>query len=377
MLEFISTERTILDCIFNIVLYIIIYYLFSSARRAPYYLSDAERKSGFILILIFFVFAFWAGDWFHLYIPYDEIRAGGFSSMENIYKWISQNIAPNYIIFRLVVWGSGLLFVYKLANRLPINANLTLYMFVVFGVLWFSYARVSLAMAMMFFGVSILYSPNRNKAISYIFGCGLITISYFFHKSALFGIGIIVISFFFGMFKRKVLVFTIILIPLIVTLIKSALSDVLVMESQFDGSDFSHSVYTAQRYLSADEDKKGISAIIPLIAERTIYIGTSFICLKEYLSSKFEDTPEIIKLFMRILIFITIISIILSFDMGFNTTVLAYRLFRFSFIPVSILIAYFYENNIFPKLSGLIILLGVFVSLYYLFYTLYCTIVAG
>ena len=103
MLDYIGYEKTAGLVLFNIVLFIFALLCFTKAKKSPFYISSTGRKNfGIFLILIFFVFAFWGSDWFHVADFYPQLQAGNKTHMEDVYVWIAQNIAPNYIVFRII-----------------------------------------------------------------------------------------------------------------------------------------------------------------------------------------------------------------------------------------------------------------------------------
>ena len=114
----------------NIVMLIAMWYTMRPAIRY----ADGEVSSGRLYFTLFMwfafdVFSFWGSDWFHLYVRYKEIMAGH-PTVEYIYTWIAFHLAPfNYILFRIIVWGSAQLLLWDAFKRLSVSSHLVLAVF--------------------------------------------------------------------------------------------------------------------------------------------------------------------------------------------------------------------------------------------------------
>lgn len=365
-------HKTAILVLFNIVLFSFIYWAYHAAKNKPYRVHGNNHAIGSILIYIFSVFAFWGNDWFHIYNFYPYLQAGDDTHFEDVYVWIASNIASNYYIFRIIIWGLGQFFLYATFKRMAVCLHLQLYMFVVFGLIWFSYARVSLAMAMMFYGISVLYHPYKTKIISYLLGIGLIVASFFFHKSAIFGIGIIACSILSSILKRRAIFFFIILIPVLILITPKYITYFIDVET--DDQSLSTSIYSAQNYLIRDTYQTSIMSSLLKNIEHLIYIITAYLCIRVQVSKKYCNIPHEIAIFMRIVLFTVLFSIPFIFDIGFNTYVISERFFRFCFIPTSIIIAYFWQNKIFEGWTRWTLRLGICMTVLSLSYSAYCVI---
>ena len=197
----------------DIVIYIAIYFLLRGALR-----DKAVPKNNYffacLLILIFCIYPAWGGDYFHYRESFFSIKQNGYTNMEIPYQYIIKNIADTYFQFRLMVWGVALLLLYYTQKSLPVPLVLCSVIFCLLFLPRFSYARVSLAMSMTYFGLVVLL--NKKTRINYIIGFAIIGASYFFHKSALFGIAVSVISFLLAssLNKRTVNIFALLYLVL-------------------------------------------------------------------------------------------------------------------------------------------------------------------
>lgn len=151
----------------------------------------------FILLLCFCLFATYDGDYFSYYNNFKllSINPTTVTGMEEIYAYIVKyRIVDDYIYFRLIVWGGGLLLYWLSFCRLKINTPIIWTIFTATTLLNVAYIRAILGMGCLLYGYTFLVKPFRYKILSYIIGLGIIFISYFFHKSMFILIGCSIIS---------------------------------------------------------------------------------------------------------------------------------------------------------------------------------------
>ena len=375
MLELIGNEKTIGLVFINIILMLIIFWCFNDAKLYPFYIkSKAKKNLGIICIFLFFLFAFWGADWFHIAVFYPYLRAGERTHMEDIYQWIAQNVAPNYLIFRTIVWGACLLLVKLIFDRLDVQKDLLWFMFAVFGVVWCSYARVSLAMCLMYYGFALLFKPYKYKHLSNLIAFSAILASYFCHKTALFGIAVIVLATLIRNFNRSSIILLVLSIPIVYMLLQNIISDYLLFDATGDNDSWNKSVLSAQGYMEREASVVGIGAILLKIMERSAYIVTgamaAFMIMKDKRNKRNKRSP-IINAFFRLDIIMVLISCLFLLDLGINVSVIAERFFRFLFIPTGIIIAYFWQIRFCMKYTKFIYILGIAYSSYALLYSFY------
>lgn len=372
MLELIGNEKTIGLVFTNIILMLIIFWCFKDAKLYPYYIKSKTKKNlGVICIFLFFLFAFWGADWFHIAVFYPYLRAGERTHMEDIYQWIAQNVAPNYLIFRTIVWGACLLLVKLIFDRLDVQKDLLWFMFAVFGVVWCSYARVSLAMCLMYYGFALLFKPYKYKHLSNLIALSAILASYFCHKTALFGIAVIVLATLIRNFNRSSIILLVLSIPIVYMLLQNIISDYLLFDATGDNDSWNKSVLSAQGYMERETSAVGIGAILLKIMERSAYIVTGAMAAFMIMKDKRNTRSSIINAFIRLDIIMVLISCLFLLDLGINVSVIAERFFRFLFIPTGIIIAYFWQIRFCMKYTKLIYVLGIAYSSYALLYSFY------
>ena len=162
---------------FNFLIMNIIFLLVSR-----YKFHSQEKKGLWFALLLFCLYAFWDTDYFSFARVFYE---GLEDFRDPIYQYIAKISFGSYIVFRFWIWGGAILLVRDTAKRFKLNENNFCFVFTVFFLLTFSYARVSLGMALYFWGLSFLLIKDRaffyrflKVVVSFIF-------AYWVHRSML------------------------------------------------------------------------------------------------------------------------------------------------------------------------------------------------
>lgn len=356
----------------NLLLLFLLYVLFEPSLKGIK-ISPSSRITGLIIIILFCLFSFWGTDWFHYLDVFNKHKSQSYlyTHLEDVYIWIISHV-PNYITFRLVIWGISILLLNDSINRLGLNKDLAWLTFIVISLIWFSYARVSLAMCLMFWGVSLLYEGGKHFSIlRYLIGIASIVASYYFHKSAVYGIGVIALSMIMMSFNRKAFIFSIIILPVLVYITRLYIVDFILIDFTGDESEFDSYMGTAQRYLRDTRSVRGIASIIQQILEKAPYYLTAILCVKLQNLKQYKTIPKGIRIFINITLLIVVTSTVFAFDLGINTRILYTRFMRFGFIPIVFIITYCLDNNHFLKLSKTVFFVGLISTLYCVTYSLY------
>jgi hypothetical protein len=67
MIEIIGNERTFGLVLSNVILMLIVYFCFKNAKKYPFIIfSKTNKLLGISSLFLFFLFAFWGNDWFHV-----------------------------------------------------------------------------------------------------------------------------------------------------------------------------------------------------------------------------------------------------------------------------------------------------------------------
>jgi hypothetical protein len=376
MLEFLPREQTIGLTFACLVMYIVIYLLLRPAKSYPYTLPKPRYNFAIVLILILCIFFFSVSDWFGYYKEFLEAIRGGNTHMENVYEWLATNIAQNYLVWRLIVWGTGLVLILLTIKRLPIPSALCLLCFMAIMFPRFAYTRTSLAYSLMCFGCALLYDPNKNRSLlSSLIAITIIICSFFFHKSAIFGIAMIMMAIIIRKIDWKIILLFVLFLPLLLYVLRNQISSFLIMEFEVGEGDFVDYMSYGQIYM--ENDKRGINGIGGIIHDflnRGPLIMMAVIC---FFKNNDNNIPKEIKLFMRITVFMVVGALLFRFNLGANTYVLYYRFLNYSLLPVVFCFSYLYHNHYYPKMMNFIYVLFLFGTLYTMSYIVYSRYVNG
>lgn len=367
-------QATKIEIAFNIILYLIIFLISNKAL-----LKKSDSK-GFIktrklivllLVLVFFVFGFYGGDYFHMKEDFHNIKAG-YTEIEYPYIFIANFLSFNYTSFRLVVWGVMLFFIAKMYNRLSYS-SFPLFVLAILFTLNLSYARVGLAMAMMFFGSSMILSPKKNKLLAFLFGFAFIFFSYFFHKSALFGLFVLLLSFIIRKVNKTVVIIALLSIPILVLFSKSLMDSFLLDASSVENVvDVERGLYYMNNEYASSF---GLGMIIQNSLTWSSYYLTALLVLLLIFTNRYPTLDSTVQFYGNTTLFIVVIATGFGLiDFGVNTNLFYYRFLNFAMIPMCFFLGYCMDKGINKKLIRFILFMGFTGSLYSLLYRYYLAV---
>ena len=339
----------------------------------PFHVPRINRRFVILLFYVFVLFSFWGQDWFHYRNIYPQLLNGEKEHMETIYIHIAQYLSFNYTSFRLVIWGSAIYLFLKMIKSLHINNDIAFFVFGSIWLIWFSYARASLAMILAYFGMTVLMMPSKRKFISVVSGLIVLFSSVFFHKSAAFALILILLTFLSNYLNRKVFIFCMcVSMVLAYIYLPSFIADFMTLDASESDTNL---ILAGQGYMSNDDSAMGIAAMLLRFFEVLPYYILAFVSLKLISKNNKYNLPNDIVIFSRLLLFIVIASSFFMMNLSVNTSVIYMRFLRFAAIPSVVVLSYLLENKIFYKLSKAALMLGIFSTMSTLLYALYNTIV--
>ncbi|MDY4526694.1 MAG: hypothetical protein SPE11_02100 [Parabacteroides sp.] len=357
----------------NMVLLTIIYY---SLQPAYYQLEKnppARTYLGIFCIFLFVMFSFWILDWFGYQTTYYQIRESEFfrtrTHLETVYVWIAM-ISPDYLIFRLIVFGGAFLFVYLIFKHLEVDQDLVWFFFGVLFLPLFAYARVSLAVVIMFYGAVLICKPfPYRKSLSYLLGVFFIIVSVFFHKSAALGTLVVVFSLISPNANKNAWFY--LLVGFVVAVVVMRIAVELVLGGALSGDEDMSSM--GQHYLGQQSSgQTGLGSIVAYTVEWTPYYMVAY--LSFLIQSEYE-VPKHIEFVLKFDMYLVLMASIFGVDVGANTSLMHLRLLRFSLVPNAIVLAYAYQYGLFNKYVRIVFFLGLLCVIYRLTYTFYNSLV--
>lgn len=135
-----------------------------------------------LLLALYGVFAYAEADTYHLEEGYEYMyRTHDIIQVEPFYFWLIQTLPNNYILFRMVVWGSASILIYLSARRMNLNPE-TFGLFLAINFLpQFAQTRGTIGFALLM--LALIYVSQSRKKINIIIGVLMIFATYFLHKS--------------------------------------------------------------------------------------------------------------------------------------------------------------------------------------------------
>lgn len=369
MLELKWTAPTVgIMLLFNVafLLYVFMYYRNNVVK--PLW-NKTKLSSGlvfFSLCLIICLSANGGSDWYHyqnMVWNYD-FTIGAHNHGEPVYGYIIKFVNKNYFLFRIIVWGGGLLFCLLSFKRLTININVALFFLVTVFLFKFNYARVSLAMSSYFFGLSYLLNPTRKRLLNILMIGLFFGGAYEFHHSML-PVILFTIAAYFPVDRPVVAAMALIAMPVIASFVFANLG---VLE-QIGEEDL---YGKASRYMMRESEGSNFFGKI----QNVIQYGTFVLPLviDSIIIRKNLSTVSLqMKRLLRITLAITFFAVMFLF-MDLSNVVFTYRYLYMILIPLTILSVYLYQNGFLRrKTFSLIVLWGIGANMYNLLYGLYKT----
>lgn len=312
-----------------------------NAYFSPYMVTKSKRFFSLSLFFIFCVYAMYDADYFH----YSEaLNHSDWSLLhfEDVYYPIMTFCIGNYTLFRIIIWGCALFFVYKSITYFHLPIDLTLLCFIIICASKFAYGRISLAQSICILGLSVIFASNPTRKIHILLGIAIIYLSTFFHTSMLYGICMLIVSFIFRDMGKKHIVILLCLYPVAILYFQMLGGNYIM--SYLDSDDNTTSV--VQYYLESDfRGYEGLTMIIQSIFERVpVFLLAILVCIGRW-KNEHLYWPPYIKILSNMVVFIVLTSSLFSFETNVNTYTLFYRFFNFSLLPSMIVLSYLIVNQ--------------------------------
>ena len=354
--------------------------------KEPYSLRPWRRYLMILISLAFCLFSFWGTDWFHYAEMYmNLVYMDGFNtSLEDVYYYIANYLAPNYLMFRLVVWGTALYLMCLLMKHASAQGDLILCFLCTVWLIYFGYGRVSLAYTSMYLGGLIIYKPINGKVLlSLMLGSLLLIASLFFHKSSVYGVALTLLAFLPKMLNKRTFLLLLIAYPWLVLITQLLVAQ--FMNTAVDPTARNTGATASMTYLTEDPFEIGLAYSLQLTLECVPYYLLAFLGYRLNILTETDDesvnggepvhpVPADIRFFGRLLFYIVATASVFAFNLGVNTRILYVRFLRFAFIPACIVLAWAWQSGRFPRLAKytfLLALAGTGYALLYSFYVAY------
>lgn len=342
MFDFPMQEHSIGTALFCLAMYLFMLSSnYSIALAKPYGRRLSTHKMVWNIFLggLIIVCFCQKGDFFHMmeHVSYYSFIPGAYNYGEDIYIKIAQLVDKNYFLFRAIVWGGAFSLFCWTAKRFKVSVYYAAMYLVCSYIVLFSYARASAAMAVYYFGLSLLCVPLKNhKWLGYILGAVIIYFSWEFHNSAII---MILITIMLLMPIKKWSLFVIILgIPLITIIAK----DYFYLIANFsEDSDVGERML---RYSNVNRGSVISQTILNIFKFGAFYLPLIISAMVMFVKNNIKQIPSsYVRLFKVAFGVILMASVFYLF--GSTFFVMFYRILFMSMIPLCILVTVLYKDG--------------------------------
>lgn len=348
------TEANIWTALYCFVFYLFLFvtnYNKGVIKYADNRLTSSYKVFMLLCIGFFIVTHCMKGDFFHLMEKvkeYDFIY-GTYNYGEAVYPIIAEFVNKNYFSFRIIVWGASLVLYLLTSKRMGLHPYNAAAILIITHAITFSYARATASMALYFFGASFLCKPCKRRLLGYLFGGAMICLSYFFHRSAL--VMILMTTMLLIPMNKWTILFMSAALFLFTAVFKDYF-ELLAYSSEIDDIMSRKLVNYSDRTLNT-----GIAAKLLSLFDYLSFLIPFFYCVKKiYFDRKTTAISSNIYRLCNITIGIVFVSFSF-FLQGASFVTFYYRILYMSMIPLTIIVAYLWNNRVLSKKQFLFCLL--------------------
>lgn len=308
------------------------------------------------LVFIYTILSFYNGDFWH-YQAFVLGTDDHWTPSEPIYEIIADILGRNYLMFRIVIWGSALFLLLKIFKLYGLDRGQTLYFFFCTYISVFDYARASLAMAIMWLGVSYLIILTRKRPlIASTMGILLILLSFFFHHSML--VTILSCLMLLVPLNKKILLLIICLFPVLVIIAYKAITN-------YTGVDILGDDSIGRKLAGLDFEAAEMSfleKIRNLWHFMTFYIPFFIITYTIFLKKKTKQIRIAIRKYYQLykVVFGVVLIASSMLFVGLENLLMFYRILYISMIPLAVIFCGLHQHGLISrKLYKSVIIFGI------------------
>lgn len=302
-----------------------------------------------LALFLFAVTCFTDGDFFHSIDFVQSMKSISYITdgihYEKVYQYLAVYVGANYLLWRIVIWGSAVLLICLTSKRLKLNIQLVgLLLFIIFAN-DIGYSRSTLAQSIYFFGLSFLIVPLKNgpRILSFIIGLGIIYLATIFHKSMWLLVGTTFVIFTPNIYnkKGKLTFFLYIAFLIFATYLASKTMFMLDVEA-FTGDE--KTAVSLQRYSERVIGDIGVNSML----RRYLSILRNAIFFYYIYVKVFERKLQVDNLQENLIkIALCIIVVGYTFDLlGTQFYTISYRYLIMLQIPIVLLLVHLYQKGI-------------------------------
>lgn len=339
MFDFSWSEHTIGNVLYCTILYALFVALYYGR-----YVNKAllqEGKTNYTLMfgaLLLIITACIDTDWFHyrdMVREYD-LSIGALNYGEPVYRGIVKLIGKNYLLFRVVVWGSAFVMAVTAFRRFNINLNTAVFFLIAVFLIKFNYGRATLGMASYYLGLSFLLIPlKQRRFLGFLLAAVFLWGAYEFHHSMLLLI-VLTPMVFIPIDRPFIAVIVLLALPFIASFVNESLFLIDRLENEYISNKMDN-------YLELEGGMANIFGIIQSVISYGAFIAPIIIDTVAISKNRKMIHTPILKIY-RIAISAAVIAV--SFILlNLDSSLFVYRILYMSFIPLTIITVYLYEHH--------------------------------
>ena len=373
------TRANFLMQLYLVILYIMLIIINkNSALYSAYEIQMSNKNKKIYRVMLAFMILMLITHFYETdYFSYMEIvkNYNFFNISENhgepIYAYIIYALHKNYLLFRLVVWGGALYITTKIFKLYSINVYFGTYVLLSMYMSIHFISRASLAFAIYFFGISLVfYGLDKNIRRLIILGVLILISSYFFHRSAV--LLIIITPIFLVPMDRNKLFGLLFITPIIIYAIRFSFMQILIQQS-IHNDEIMHKM---SAFATTTGNKANFMGIVRYFFEWGILyfpfavIAIAFYKNMSYIKKHRKMYLNLFKIMLMIIIIATTFGL-----MKFDSIWLFKRTLFMATIPMVILLSGLYKDHIIGKnLFRFIINIATGYNIFVYMYSAYVTL---
>lgn len=317
-----------------------------------------------LLVILYCTFGYADNDFYHYRPLYEDgLYSNAIHIMEDVYYWFIKVLPPNYYVWRCVVWGIATILMIATIKRLQIECRTSICVMALFYVMTLSIMRGNLGISILFYGFSFWVRPTRRVLVSYLFGLLLICASWFFHRSMFVSILPLLLTGF--TIKRKVVWLSLMAFPFLVSYVTELLVWIIAGNADMLEEDVTSKM---MGYAGAESAKLNMYGMMFRTLQYIPIVGSLIYITRKVVFQEYRLPKHIYPFFVYWYV-MTYISFLFFFQETSNW--LFIRFMMMSYLPMVIVLSYYYSQNRTNKWMRLFLLLQLIYCVYRLTYVFY------
>ena len=324
----------------SVILILVLYLTLKKVQKRNDVLPKTKTQGSLLLFAIICLFSFYDTDWFHYQEVLEQFKHTKFieygvnTHLEDGYIDIARFVNYNYILFRLVVWCGALSLFCLTTKRLNLRLDTSLFCLLPY-VIFFTYGRVTLTMAIAFYLFSYIVKPTKffKWIIIVIASLLIFNTTNSLHKSSVMLVPVFILSIF--PLRKENLKWIAVLFVLIIVFMEMILTHYMLYTDEIS------SIYI-EKHTVGESLKRGVGGIVNRIISSVPFYVVVLYILHNIKRNVYKEWPYYIKTFANATLWIVLFA---SMFLLRNNELLFYRFLYFAMIPGAITLSHAYYSN--------------------------------